>query len=69
MPKTKTEPDKAEFISPTQFAQRLNVDRSTALRWIKEKRIRAAKIGERWVIPLAEIARIHGDAEKNVDAA
>jgi excisionase family DNA binding protein len=44
----------SEYLSVTQFAEKTGVDRPRVLRWIKNGRISAVKVGATWVISADE---------------
>lgn len=47
-----------EFYTPQEIAERLKVDIRTVYRWIREDRMKAAKIGRFWRIPESELNRL-----------
>jgi excisionase family DNA binding protein len=48
----------ADYVSPKDFWSKFGIAASTTYRWIREGRIRAIRLGKRFVIPRAEIDRI-----------
>lgn len=54
-----TDEERAERpLTVDEAAEFLKVNRSTVLKWLKEGKIRAAKIGREWRIKKAEIDRL-----------
>jgi len=54
-----TEEEKAERpFTLTEAAEFLKVDRRTVMRWIKEEKLRAFRVGRDWRIPRKEIDRL-----------
>jgi len=46
-----------EYVSPIEAAERLEVDRRSVYRWVREGRLRAAKVGGRWRIATEDLDR------------
>ena len=53
-----SEPPRLDYVTPAQLATRLNVDRMTVTRFIREGHIKAVRVHSRlWLIPTAEADR------------
>jgi excisionase family DNA binding protein len=50
----------AAFMSIAEFAMVLGVSQSTVERRVKDRTIRAIRVGKLWRIPTSEIARLLG---------
>lgn len=55
---TKTAPDTAPDLRPSQVAARLGISPDTVVRLIRAGEIRAFRVGSQWRIPHAELDRI-----------
>lgn len=59
------QPVAPEFISITQFASLVGVDRSTANRWAHEGTIEAVQVGQKWMVPISYMEKLKARAEGN----
>lgn len=50
-----------EFLTVSQAAEACNATRQTIRNWIREDRLRARRIGNRFLIPREEVDRLRGD--------
>jgi len=46
------------YIKPPKLAKLLDVSETTIYNWIKEGKLKAIKIGNRWAIPESEVAKL-----------
>ena len=54
--------DDAELLTVSQAAEAVNATNQTIRNWIKSDRIRARRIGNRFLIPRSEVARLLGES-------
>ena len=54
--------DNAELLTVSQAAEACNATPQTIRNWIRGDRVRAVRIGNRFLIPREEIQRLRGDA-------
>lgn len=49
-------------LSPAEFAEAVGHDPATVRRWLRERKLKATRIGDRgfWWIPESEVARLLG---------
>ena len=47
-----------DFYTPQEVANKLKVDVRTVYRWIRENRLKAAKVVTLWRIPESELKRL-----------
>jgi excisionase family DNA binding protein len=52
-----------EYYTPQEVADKLKVDIRTVYRWIREGRLKAAKVVTLWRIPKGELERLLGEGE------
>ncbi|MBN1258460.1 helix-turn-helix domain-containing protein [Candidatus Peregrinibacteria bacterium] len=55
-----------EFISTTEAAKILGINRVTLFNWIKSGKIKAAKVGRNYIVHRDEVKNVGGDM-KNID--
>jgi excisionase family DNA binding protein len=53
--------DDAELLTVSQAAKTLNATSQTIRNWIRADRLRATRIGNRFLIPRAEVERFSGE--------
>jgi excisionase family DNA binding protein len=46
-----------EYLSPTEAARRLSLNKQTVVKWCRSGEIQASKVCRKWLIPKAEIDR------------
>jgi excisionase family DNA binding protein len=53
--------DETELLTATQAAEALSATSQTIRNWIRAERLRAVRIGHRFLIPRAEVERLRGE--------
>ena len=50
-----------ELLTASQAAEALNATSQTVRNWIRARRLRAVRIGNRFLVPRAEVERLRGE--------
>ena len=46
------------LLTPAEVAEYLRISRRTVVRWVREGRLRAIRVGRQWRIPAEEVQRV-----------
>ena len=46
------------LLTPAEVAEYLRISRRTVVRWVREGRLRAVRVGRQWRIPAEEVQRV-----------